>query len=147
MVGCDTSSYPPYSLGGGHAYTIVSYHYLKDSNGNVQYRLLRVRNPWGADSYTGPWADSDSRWTTSYKSQVPYVNSNDGFFFIEVSDFVNAFYYFSVNYFNTNYRVNYYEQLNDDGSQRSYTFTLKRAQEVYIGADFYDPRMYADGCR
>lgn len=98
-MGCDTPSSTMYSLVAGHAHTILDYWTLKDVFGNVQYRLLRIRNPWGSDSYTGPWSDGDSRWTTWYKSQVPYANSNEGNFFMEVSDFVKAFYYFTVNYY------------------------------------------------
>ncbi len=43
--------------------------------------------------------------------------------------------------------MNYYERLNDDGQWKSYTFTLANNQDVFIGADFYNPRMYASGCR
>jgi len=68
LVGCDTYQNPPYGLVWGHAYSVVSVHTLKDSYGNVQYRLLRIRNPWGVDIYSGPWNDGDSRWTTAYKS-------------------------------------------------------------------------------
>lgn len=68
LLGIDTSSSAPYSLVSGHAYTILSYHYLKDVYGRVQYRLLRIRNPWGADFYNGPWNDNDSRWTAAYKA-------------------------------------------------------------------------------
>lgn len=106
-----------------------------------------MRNPWGTDTFNGPWSDSDSRWTAAYKAQVPYSNSNDGFFFIEASDFVNGFSYFQVNFFSDNWNVNYYERKNDDGSWKTYTFTLARAQTVFIGGDFYNPRMYASGCR
>ena len=72
---------------------------------------------------------------------------NDGYFFIEASDFINAFYYFQVNYFSDSWNINYYEKKNDNGNWNSYTFTLARAQNIYIGGDFYNPRMYAAGCR
>jgi len=31
----------------------------------------------------------------------------------------------------------------DDGNWKAYKFTLRRAQDIFIGADFYNPRMYA----
>ena len=80
------------------------------------YKLYRIRNPWGADSYAGPWRDSDSKWTSWYKSQVPFVNDNDGYFFIEDSDFVKAFFYFTINYYKSDFETSYYEKLNDDGT-------------------------------
>lgn len=85
-----------------------------------------MKNPWGVDSYSGPWNDNDSRWTSSYKSQVPYVNSDDGFFFMDVTDFTSVYYYFTINYLRDNFRSNYYEKTNDDGNMKAYTFTLKR---------------------
>ena len=47
LVGVDTSSNPPFGLVGGHAYSVISYHELKDIFGIVRQRLFRVRNPWG----------------------------------------------------------------------------------------------------
>lgn len=70
-VGVDTPSNPPFGLVAGHAYTIDSSLALKDTAGNIAVRLLRIRNTWGRDVYSGPWNDNDSRWTTFYKSQVP----------------------------------------------------------------------------
>jgi len=69
MVGVDTSGSPnSYGLAPGHAHTIVSAHILRNSLGGVVARLYRIRNPWGSDSYTGPWSDNDSRWTAAYRS-------------------------------------------------------------------------------
>ncbi len=101
LVGVDTSSaYNPYGLAAGHAHSILGVYLLKDQYGTVKNRLYRIRNPWGTDSYTGPWNDADTRWTALYKSQVPYVKANDGFFFMEDSDLIKGFYYFTINYFN-----------------------------------------------
>ena len=75
LVGADTASSPPYGLVSGHAHTVVGTYQLKDQNGNVQYNMVRIRNPWGVDKYTGPWCDGDSRWTAAYQAQVPYNNN------------------------------------------------------------------------
>jgi hypothetical protein len=148
MVGCDTNSTPPYGLAQGHAHSVISYHTLVDEMGNLVARLIRIRNPWKQDSYTGPWNDADTRWTTFLKSQVPFANNaNDGYFFMQVEDFMIGFNYFQVNFYRDNWRTSYYEKLNDDGTYKNYKFTLKRAQDIYIGADFYDPRMYTLDCR
>lgn len=100
LVGADTPGGTTlYGLAGGHAHSVVGAYSLKDAYGNVQRILLRIRNPWGADSYSGPWYDGDPNWTANYKAQVPYVNGNDGYFFIEDVDFLKGFYYFTVNYY------------------------------------------------
>lgn len=67
LVGVDTGSSPPYTMVAGHAYSVVGYYELKDAFGTVKQKLFRIRNPWGADKYTGPWSDGDtSRWTAAY---------------------------------------------------------------------------------
>jgi hypothetical protein len=67
LVGVDTGSSPPFTLVAGHAYAVVGAFELKDAWGNVKQRLFRIRNPWGADKYNGPWSDGDtSRWTSAY---------------------------------------------------------------------------------
>lgn len=148
MVGADTASSPPFGMVGGHAYSVIGAYSLKDIFGTVKARLLRVRNPWGTDNYNGAWNDNDSRWTSAYRAQVPWSqNTNDGYFYIEVGDFMSAFNYFQVNYINNDWYQSYYERKNDDGQWKTYTFTLKRSQDVFIGMDFYNPRMYAQGCR
>lgn len=69
LVGVDTSGSPNvFGLGTGHAYTVVSAHVIRESNGAIREYLYRIRNPWGSDSYGGPWNDGDTRWTAAYKS-------------------------------------------------------------------------------
>ena len=44
----------------GHAFTLIGANELKDADGNVVYRLYKIRNPWGVDlGYTGNWRDDD----------------------------------------------------------------------------------------
>jgi len=100
---------------------------LKDSKGKVVYRLYQIRNPYNTDVYNGPWSDNDGKWTDSFKSQVPYVkNTNDGAFFMEEHDFVNAYSYFSINHVHDDYVHSWYEQTGDNGRSHSYKFTAKK---------------------
>ena len=51
-----------------HAYSVLKTWELKDKTGKMVDRLLWVRNPWGRETYTGPWSDKDEEnWTTEYK--------------------------------------------------------------------------------
>lgn len=64
-------------LANSHAYALLSVHTL--SNG---VRLVKTSNPWGLDSFTGPWSDKDSRWTTALRAEVASENDEkDGVFF------------------------------------------------------------------
>lgn len=153
---CGTSSdgtdseYNDFNIPMGHAYSLISAHQIKNTAGQVTNRLLRIRNPWGSDtSYNGKWGDSDTAsWTAAAKAQVPYVNADDGVFFIEDTDFVNCFDSFTIAYLHDDWNNNIFEVLSDTaGAKRTFTFTLATAQEVYIGMEFYDSRMYAAGCK
>ena len=116
-IGADTPSKTIFGLAKAHAHTVIGAFTLKDTNGKVAARLLRIRNPWAKDVYTGPWNDADSKWTAAFKAQVPYAkDANDGGFYIDVSDFVNGFTYFSVNYVHDNWAHSKYEVLNDNGA-------------------------------
>lgn len=53
----------------GHAYTILGTCVLTDTSGNVLDKVMKVRNPWGKDSfnnvggtYIGKWNDADPAW-------------------------------------------------------------------------------------
>ena len=75
-------------LSQSHAYSIIGAYNLTDINGKVVERLFLMRNPWGNEMYIGKWYDGDARWTSGvgvdYRKQVPYVNLNDGMFFMDV---------------------------------------------------------------
>ena len=96
-----------------------------------------MRNPWGFDAgYDGNWNDGDTvRWTAANKAQVPYVNNvEDGLFFIEDVDFVQSYEKFTISYLHDNWNNNILEVINDTaGAQRKFSFTLARAQEVFVG--------------
>ena len=40
-------------LPGGHAYTCLGAKELKDESGNLVAKLVKMRNPWGSEAYTG----------------------------------------------------------------------------------------------
>jgi len=75
-----------------HAYTVMSAHTLSDGT-----KLVRMRNPWGREAYTGPWCDDCGEWNDEYKKEVNYVNDKtDGIFFMPYELFVFCFPYYYV---------------------------------------------------
>ncbi len=150
-AGCDTSDDNAYHLPCGHAYTLLGAYAILDTSGNIAHRLLRIRNPWGVDAgYNGTWNDGDTvSWTAAAQAQVPFVNNtNDGVFWIEDKDYVQAFNGFMISYYHDGWAHSYVEVLNDTAApQRTFTFTLTTAQEIYVGMEFYDSRMYALNCK
>ena len=50
------------SLVVGHAYSLLAAY---DLDGGPT--VLKMRNPWGTEQYTGPYNDKDSLWTEAQK--------------------------------------------------------------------------------
>ena len=80
---------------------------------------MLIRNPWGMDAgYTGKWSDGDTAsWTDSAKKQVPYINNdNDGLFFIEDTDFIQAFPDWTISFYRDGWTNNIAEVVNDQST-------------------------------
>lgn len=52
----------------GHAYSILSAHTVHAQG--RQWRLLKMRNPWGFGEWTGNWSDFSPLWTDKLKQEV-----------------------------------------------------------------------------
>lgn len=51
-----------------HAYSLLEFVTLLEENGDKVADLIKLRNPWGTESYHGPWSDSSSLWTEFYEN-------------------------------------------------------------------------------
>ena len=78
-------------------YTVFSAHEIGGE------KLIRLRNPWGAETYHGNWHDGDSLWDQTIQGQSKtfkeyftdeglYMKKDDGFFF---TDYMTYFEYLS----------------------------------------------------
>jgi hypothetical protein len=76
-----------YGIAKAHQYTTIG---TDTYNGE---QLVKMRNPWGTEVYTGPWSDKDTaRWTADAKNKLGHnPNIKDGFFWIPFSDFHRIF--------------------------------------------------------
>ena len=92
-----------------HVYTILSIHNIDGQ------RLLRLRNPWGRETYNSTWSDGDtSNWDENIRSQVPYVDANEGVFFIDLTTYHSQFKSTSVHFDTTDMTQTYFLATNDD---------------------------------
>ena len=78
----------PYS----HAYTILKTVQLSDGT-----KLVRIRNPWGSETYHGDWSDDSDKWTEQFKQEAGYVKADDGMWFMNASNYHESFYFTSAN--------------------------------------------------
>lgn len=46
-----------------------------------------MRNPWGNETYHGPYSDSDEKWTADLIDEVGHTVGNDGIFFMPIEDY------------------------------------------------------------
>ena len=100
----------PYS----HAYTVLGVNELSTGQ-----RLVRLRNPWGRDSFTGEWSDKSPLWTDALRAEVGVGSDDqDGIIFMSLEDFAG------VNFSQTS--VN----LNTEGMHHSYFLVIDDQSKV-----------------
>ena len=56
-----------YGLETNHAYTLLDAVVLK-KDGKPFQKLVKMRNPWATEVYSGPWRDGDPRWTPELRA-------------------------------------------------------------------------------
>ncbi|KAI4276858.1 MAG: hypothetical protein LQ337_002205 [Flavoplaca oasis] len=69
----------------GHAYSIMEAKELDE------FRLLKIRNPWGNHGWNGPWGDGSEEWTPDRMKRLNHTFRNDGSFWICYQDLLKRF--------------------------------------------------------
>lgn len=113
--GQDNQNRTATGLAQNHVYTVLDVHEVVNERGQT-VRLLRIRNPWGREEYNGFFNDDDSaNWDARLRSQVQYLNDNDGTFFIDIATYKAEFESTSIHLDTTNMKHSYY-LIQDDTS-------------------------------
>lgn len=97
MVACSEGSGEAVGKEGivsGHAYTLLGVYSVPTKMGNQ--RLVKLRNPWGHQEWTGEWSDGHQIWdqvlNQQEKSRIGYTNNlQDGIFFMPYDNFIKKF--------------------------------------------------------
>jgi len=79
VVGSSNSVFK-YDLIACHAYTLMNTATLSDGT-----KLVKLRNPWGTEKYTGPY--SDSQLTAAQIKELGHVVKDDGVFWMDMNTF------------------------------------------------------------
>jgi len=105
-AGCQVSHF---NMVGGHAYGVIGAVKLQGGSHNGQ-RLIKMRNPWGINEYTGPWSEKAKEWTDEYRKQAAHYGTADiGEFYIPLDQWRDDYTYLAVNEFNPHWKKNTYE--------------------------------------
>lgn len=68
-----------------HAYSVIGVFDLPEG------RLVKLRNPWGHQEWTGDWADASDKWTDALKTRLNHKQQDDGVFFMSFTDYTNYY--------------------------------------------------------
>jgi hypothetical protein len=102
----------------GHAFTILKAFTIKRNGKTV--RLLRMRNPWSKETYTGPYSDKDSVWKdksiTDQMGRSKAYKYDNGIFYMPVSQFLIDFKALSINHHKDTHVHSQVESKNDNSS-------------------------------
>lgn len=130
----------------GHAYTVLGAVELKQGERTV-HKLIKMRNPWGSERYTGPWSDKSSLWNSSFRNQAGAVDKNDGTFFIRAEDYRKYYVDLKLAQWNDDWKVSKVKGANNK-YRGSTWMSIKnpQAQDVTIVCDQVTQRMFPDGC-
>ncbi|XP_075927479.1 calpain-9-like [Petromyzon marinus] len=100
LVACFLKSKDPAQVGRvnseglvmGHAYAVLGVDSVTVNGSRV--RLLRLRNPWGYQEYSGSWNDCSPEWNAvscEEKERLRLQREDDGEFWMSWCDFVHCF--------------------------------------------------------
>ena len=141
---------------GNHVYTILD---TQDVFGN---KLIRMRNPWGRETYSGPWRDDDaSNWDPFLRSLVDHEDRNEGIFWIDYLTYHSEFVSTSVHFDTTEMKQSYFLGLDDWlnfnygkgpysaflSKRHEFTITSPVDQKVFISANVWPMKSYPDDCK
>ena len=74
-----------------HAYKIIGYGTLIDSNGNI-YNLIKIYNNYEITSWIGDWGPGSKKWSDEFKKYLNYdPDKEKNVFYININDYINFY--------------------------------------------------------
>merc|ERR1711991_34156 len=74
----------------GHAYSLLDVAKITDDKGK-DWKLCKVRNPWGGFEWNGDWSDESPLWTPRLKKELDLTVEDDGTFWIDWDNFLKQY--------------------------------------------------------
>ncbi len=127
----------------------------------AQTKIVKIRNPHGADSYAGPWSDNDSRWEQGNNAEVADFRKNrdDGIIHMDLDTFMSSFSDAAISFDTKNMHRTHFMQLDEYSympgttsycgakcHKQKLTFTSDVDQEVFISANTWPGRDQPKAC-
>ena len=129
------------------------------SNGD---KLVKIRNPWGRESYTCDYNDSSPLWTPELRKEAKATPEaiNDGIFFMKLEDYYEQGQSTIISYDASRWHSDHFLLLNDrtgpNGSwewcgptctRHHIEISSEAYQDVYVTVHTWDERTYPKECQ
>jgi hypothetical protein len=137
VTGC-CRKHPPGNLPSGHAYTVL--HTVEVNRGGHKYKLVKIRNPWAQERYTGPWSDNSAYWTPSTKKQAGWKKRNDGVFFMPFELFIDRLWSTGTAIYH-NYNYEHMWRFKQTVKRKDFRIHNPVAQKFYVVLETQSPRL------
>ena len=137
-----------------HAYTVLGTKTLSTGQ-----RLVKMRNPWGAETYSGKFSDGSSDWNAELLEEVEHKQDDDGVFYMPVEDYHTSIETTFVSYDTTCWTKASFlmldDQTNNPGrlqtcgsscTSHKLTLTTDKEVSVHLTAHTWDSRGVAEEC-
>ena len=86
-----------------HAYKIIGYGTLIDSNGNI-YNLIKIYNNYEITSWIGDWGPGSKKWSDEFKKYLNYdPDKEKNVFYININDYINFYSTTYILYYHQSY--------------------------------------------
>jgi hypothetical protein len=121
-----------------HAYTLIG---VAEYN---KIKLVKIRNPWGAEEYKGPWSDKSSEWTTDARTALGSVVKDDGIFWIPLTSFKSLFSLFTIALYQDWLQAKKEVAWTRSSDLPSITITNTKKQRAVVGLTGNSNRMFRD---
>ncbi len=116
---------------------------------------MQVRNPWGAEGYSGLWSDKVSNANGAMiKEELSHVAKDDGVYWIPFADYLTSFEETMISTDNSGWSHGAFVKLNDQSADPStkkakhtLTVTSETDQRVWIAGNTWDYRGLKKSCQ
>lgn len=152
MVG-GTGQSPADGVTPGHAETCLGSLVLRNPDGSVHERLIKMRNPWGKYEYNGPWSRGSVEWNDDFKRQADYAEADDGIFYTPLRLWREEYENLAIAHYNVDWQINEISGertvYSPDYQQHSWiSFDNPTTQDVLVECDAYTSRLWpSDDCK
>ena len=103
-----------------HAYKIIGYGTLLDSNGNI-YNLIKIYNKYEIINWIGDWSPGSAKWSDEFKRYLNYDPDKDrNVFYININDYLKFYSNTYILYWHKGFNY-FFNKINITGINEAFT--------------------------